>query len=70
MNSEWNDKERAPRRMVQMFDPVAQETYRNWSAELKLEWLESLLKLYWAGRRENSHPASNAAEQTKPYDTK
>ncbi|OGR89544.1 MAG: hypothetical protein A2992_03850 [Elusimicrobia bacterium RIFCSPLOWO2_01_FULL_59_12] len=37
------------RRILQIFDPVAQRAYKNWSAKDKLMWLEDVLKMYWAG---------------------
>lgn len=37
-----------PKRILQIFDPVAQAAYRNWSAKDRLEWLGSIQKLYWA----------------------
>ena len=60
MKEEWDDKEREPRRIVQMFDPIAQADYKDWSPQLKLEWLESILKMYWSARRHNSRNTSLA----------
>lgn len=66
MKDEWDDNEREPRRMVQMYDPQAQAAYKDWSAQTKLEWLASILKLYWAGRRQ-ARALPNAAEPKKNY---
>lgn len=67
MNPEWVDSEREPRRMVQMFDAQAQIVYKNWSPQLKLEWLASILKIYWLGRQHTDKPALRAAEKKRPY---
>ena len=45
-----------PRRILQIFDPVAQEAYRDWSAKDKLEWLEAIQKLYWAAIAQQTAP--------------
>ena len=68
MKQEWDDKEREPRRIVQMFDPEAQAAYKDWSPQLKLEWLASIMKLYWASREGGS--TQKAAEPERPYPEK
>lgn len=67
MKEEWDDKEREPRRIVQFFDPEAQSNYKDWSAQLKLEWLTSILKLYWSVRSQEQLNLSKAAEPKKNY---
>lgn len=70
MKEEWNDKEREPRRIVQMFDPEAQAAYKDWTPKLKLEWLASILKMYWSARTQAEGTLFKAAESRKPYPEK
>ncbi len=37
-----------PKRVLQLFDPIAQKVYRHWTAKDRLEWLGNTLKLYWS----------------------
>ena len=67
MKEEWDDMEREPRRIVQFFDPEAQNAYKNWPPKLKLEWLASIMKLYWAVRSQEKSSISVAAEPKQPY---
>lgn len=39
-----------PRRLLQIYDPQAQINFQSWTAKDKLEWLEAINQLYWAGR--------------------
>ena len=39
-----------PRRALQVYDPVAQLQFKKWTTKDKLEWLESLLGIYWMFR--------------------
>ena len=38
-----------PRRVLQIYNADAQKAFCRWSAKDKLEWLEAINKLYWAG---------------------
>ena len=70
MKEEWDDNEREPRRIVQIFDAEAQAAYKDWTPKLKLEWLESILKMYWSARTQAEQSLSKAAETRKPYPDK
>jgi len=61
---------RDPPRIVQIYDPVAQAVYEDWSAETKLEWLESIMQLYWVSREESASSLPLAAESRKPFPNK
>jgi len=39
-----------PQRILQIYDPESQANFRGWSLLDKLEWLEAINRLYWAGR--------------------
>ena len=41
-----------PKRILQIYDPVAQSAFQSWSAKDKLEWLEAINRLYWAAVRQ------------------
>jgi hypothetical protein len=71
MKAEWDDKEREPRRIVQMFDPLAQAAYKDWTPKQKLDWLQAINKMYWAARTQaNAERHWKAAEERKPYNNK
>jgi hypothetical protein len=38
-----------PRRILQIYDRAKQAQFKNMTALLRLEWLEAINKLYWAG---------------------
>ncbi len=43
-----------PRRVLQIYNAKAQATFRNWTAQDKLEWLEAINRLYWAAVKAGS----------------
>lgn len=47
-----NDVFPEPKRILQIYDPVAQAAYKNWSAHDKLEWLAAIIELYWAALKQ------------------
>jgi hypothetical protein len=38
-----------PVRVLQIYDPVQQEQFKNMTPHDRLEWLEAINQLYWAG---------------------
>jgi len=53
MNQGWQ-----PPRIVQIFDSASQAVYKSWTAKDKLEWLESINRLYWESRQQDNNSSS------------
>jgi hypothetical protein len=45
-----------PRRILQIYDPIQQEQFKEMTVQEKFEWLEAINRLYWLGERFRQQP--------------